>query len=182
MSRAYGAQVTGDGTQAARPANAHRWASRLDSGSLLYGTIVSAAALALGAGRGETAFGMDEAMVTTLIVYWLAHVYTKTVSERRPGSTTPLRRLLRHEAGQESAILLGGLPAIILTTALALARAPLWPTVLAVLCLAIVVLVLEGGMAGLNAGVRGWRLACEAAGAAVLGAILAGLLVFLHTH
>ena len=170
------------GRQAAGPANAHRWASRLDSGSLLYGTIVSAAALALGAGRGETAFGMDEAMVTTLIVYWLAHVYTKTVSERRPGSTTPLRRLLRHEAGQESAILLGGLPAIILTTALALAHAPLWPTVLAVLCLAIVVLVLEGGMAGLNAGVRGWRLAREAAGAAVLGAILAGLLVFLHTH
>jgi hypothetical protein len=90
---------------------------------LLYGTIVSAAALAVGAGRGETAFGMDEAMVTTLIVYWLAHVYTKTVSERRPGSATPLHRLLRHAAGQESAILLGGLPAIILTTALALAQA-----------------------------------------------------------
>jgi hypothetical protein len=106
--------MTGDGRQAARPANAHRWASRLDSGSLLYGTIVSTAALAVGAGRGETTFGMDEAMVTTLIVYWLAHVYTKTVSERRP--------------------------------------------------------------------VRGWRLAREAAVAAVLGAILAALPVSLHTH
>jgi hypothetical protein len=182
VARAYGAQVTGDGVRAARPADAHRWASRLDSGSLLYGTIVSAAALAVGAGRGETAFGMDEAMVTTLIVYWLAHVYTKTVSERRPGSATPLHRLLRHSAGQESAILLGGLPAIILTTALALAHAPLWPTVLAVLCLAIVILVLEGALAGLNAGVRGWRLAREAAGAALLGAILAALLVSLHIH
>jgi hypothetical protein len=38
---------------------------------LLYGTIVSAAALSVGAGRGETAFGMDEAMVTTLAVNWL---------------------------------------------------------------------------------------------------------------
>ena len=136
--------------QSARPANAHRWASRLDSGSLLYGTIVAAAALAVGAGRGETAFGMDEAMVTTLVVYWLAHVYTKTVSERRPGSATPLRRLLRHSAGQESAILLGGVPAIILTTALAPAHDQLWPTVLAVLCLTIVVLVLEGAMAGVR--------------------------------
>jgi len=108
--------------QAARPADAHRWASRLDSGSLLYGTIVSAAALAVGAGRGETAFGMDEAMVTTLIVYWLAHVYTKTVSERRPGSATPLHRLLRHSAGQESAILLGGLPAIIAALLVSLHR------------------------------------------------------------
>ena len=174
--------MTGDGTRAARPAKAHRWATRLDSGSLLYGTIVSAAALAVGAGRGETTFGMDEAMVTTLIVYWLAHVYTKTVSERRPGGATPLHRLLRHSAGQESAILLGGLPAIILTTALALGHAPLWPTVLAVLCLAIGVLVLEGALAGMNAGVRGWRLAREAAGAAVLGAILAALLVSLHRH
>jgi hypothetical protein len=149
---------------------------------LLYGTIVSAAALAVGAGRGETAFGMDEAMVTTLIVYWLAHIYIKTVSERRPGSATPLHRLLRHSAYEEAPILLGGLPAILLTTVLALAHAPLWQTVLAVLGLTIMVLVLEGAMAGVHAGVRGWRLAAEAGGAAVMGAIFAGLLVSLHVH
>ena len=182
MSRAYGAQVTEDDTPAARPAVAPTWGSRLNSGSLLYGTIVSAAALAVGAGRGETAFGMDEAMVTTLFVYWLAHVYTKTVAERRPGSVTPLRRLLRHSAGEESPILLGGLPAVVLTTVLALAHAPLWPTVLAVLGLTIVVLVLEGAMAGATAGVRGWRLAGEACGAAVMGGFLAALLVSLHRH
>ena len=106
----YGAQVTDEGTQAARPAVPSRWASRLDSGSLLYGTIVSAAALAVGAGRGETAFGMDEAMVTTLIVYWLAHIYTKTVSERRPGSATPLHRLLQHSAEHESGTPRGARP------------------------------------------------------------------------
>lgn len=178
----YGAQVTDEGTRAARPAAAPRWASRLDGGGLLYGTIVSAAALAVGAGRGETAFGMDEAMVTTLIVYWLAHIYTKTVSERRPGSATPLHRLLRHSAGHESTILLGGLPAVILTTALAVAHVSLWSTVLAVLCTSIVVLVLEGALAGTNAGVRGWRLAGEAGSAAVLGVILAALLVSLHVH
>jgi hypothetical protein len=121
-------------------------------------------------------------MVTTLIVYWLAHVYTKTVSERRPGSATPLHRLLRHAAYEEAPILLGGLPAIILTTVLAFAHAPLWPTVLAVLGLTIVVLVLEGAMAGVNAGVRGWRLAAEAGGAALMGAVLAALLVSLHRH
>jgi hypothetical protein len=178
----YGAQVTDEGTRAARPAVASRWASRLDSGGLLYGTIVSAAALAVGAGRGETAFGMDEAMVTTLIVYWLAHIYTKTVSERRPGSATPLHRLLRHSAGHEATILVGGLPAILLTTALAVARVSLWSTVLAVLGTAIVVLVLEGALAGQRAGMRGWRLAGEAGSAAVLGAILAALLVSLHVH
>ena len=79
---AYGAQVTGEGTQAARPAVASRWASRLDSGSL-----------------------------------------TERSCRPRPS--------LSERAG---------------------------------------------------AGVRGWRLAGEAGGAAVMGAILAGLLVSLHVH
>jgi hypothetical protein len=174
--------VTDEGTQAVQAAVASRWTSRLDTGSLLYGTIVSTAALAVGAGRGETAFGMDEVMVTTLIVYWLAHIYIKSVSERRPGSTTPLRRLLWHSARHESAILLGGVPTVALTTALALAQVSLWATVLAVLVTAIVVLVLEGALAGLKAGVRGWRLAAEAGSAAVMGVILAALLVSLHAH
>ncbi len=168
--------------QAAQPSIASRWASRLDTGNLLYGTIVSTAALAVGAGRGETAFGMDEVMVTTLIVYWLAHIYIKTVGERHPGSTTPLHRLLRRTARDESPILLGGVPAVALTTALAVAGVSVWATVLAVLITAIVVLILEGALAGLKAGMRGWRLAAEAGSAAVMGLILAALLVSLHVH
>lgn len=163
-----------------RPGAAARLASRLDAGSLLYGTIVSAAALAVGAGRGETAFGMDETMIATLVVYWLAHVYTATVRERRPGSGAPLYGLLRHSARSESTILLGGVPAVAVTTALALAGVTLWPTVLSVLITAIVMLIAAGALAALDAGVRGWRLAAEAASAAVLGAILAALLVALH--
>jgi hypothetical protein len=173
--------VTDEGTQAAgRQGHAARWASRLDTGSLLYGTIVSAAALAVGAGRGETAFGMDETMIATLVVYWLAHVYTSTVRERSPGSGTPLYRMLRHTGKQEATILLGGLPAVAVTTALALAGVTLWPTVLSVLATAIIMLVAEGATAAFRAGMRGWHLAAEAASAAVLGAILAALLVALH--
>ncbi len=174
--------MTDEGTQALRPAIASRWVSRLDTGNLLYGTIVSTAALAVGAGRGETAFGMDEAMVTTLIVYWLAHIYIKTVGERHPGSTTPLHRLLRRSARDEAPILLGGVPAVAMTTALAVAQVSLWTTVLAVLATAIVALVLEGALAGLKAGMRGWRVAVEAASAALMGVIIAALLVSLHVH
>jgi len=71
-------------------------------------------------------------------------------------------------------------PAVVLTTALALAGVTLWPTVLSVLVTAIVMLIAEGALAALHAGVRGWRLAAEAASAAILGAILAALLVALH--
>jgi len=59
--------------------------SELDTGGLIYGTVVSAAALAVGAGRGDTAGGMIETMLSTLIIYWMAHVYTATVRGRRPG-------------------------------------------------------------------------------------------------
>jgi hypothetical protein len=54
----------------------------MDPGNLLYGTIVATAALAVGASRGETAADMTEAMATTLVVYWLAHIYIATVHER----------------------------------------------------------------------------------------------------
>ena len=49
--------------------------SRVDPGNLLYGAIVATAALAVGAGRDETAADMTETMATTLVVYWLAHIY-----------------------------------------------------------------------------------------------------------
>lgn len=58
------------------------------------------------------------------------------------------------------------MPAVAVTTALALAGVTLWPTVLSVLVTAIVMLIAEGALAALDAGVRGWRLVGEAAGAA----------------
>jgi hypothetical protein len=56
--------------------------------------MVATAALAVGAGRGETAADMTETMATTLVVYWLAHIYIATVRERPAGSATPLHKLI----------------------------------------------------------------------------------------
>jgi hypothetical protein len=61
--------VTDRVRSAAGQAVALRWASRVDPGNLLYGTIVATAALAVGASRGETAADMTEAVATTLLVY-----------------------------------------------------------------------------------------------------------------
>ncbi|MBO0817082.1 MAG: hypothetical protein J2P30_18300, partial [Actinobacteria bacterium] len=54
--------------QVAGQAVALRWASRIDPGNLLYGTIVATAALSVGASRGETAADLTETMATTLLV------------------------------------------------------------------------------------------------------------------
>jgi len=154
----------------------------MDPGNLLYGTIVATAALAVGASRGETAADMTETMATTLIVYWLAHIYIATVRERPTGGATPLPRLMWHAAKNEASILAGGMPEVLVASALAVVGVSLWLSVLLDLGIAIVVLVLVGLLAGLQAGVHGWRLGAEALTAAVLGGILAALLVSLHQH
>jgi len=154
----------------------------MDVGGLLYGTIISAAALAVGATRGDTVGGMFETMVSTLLIYWLAHIYVATVNGRRPGSTTPLRRLIAASARREVLILIGGLPAVLVVVILAIAHVSLWVTVVSDLITVIVVLVLDGLLAGLTAGTRGWRLGVEAGSAAVFGGLIAALLFSLHQH
>jgi hypothetical protein len=154
----------------------------LDPGGLLYGTIVSAAALAVGATRGDTAGGMFETMVSTVLIYWLAHVYVATVSGRRPGSTVPLHRLIAASARHEASILIGGLPAVLVVAILSISHVSLCATVVSDLVTVIVVLVLDGLLAGLHAGTRGWRLGVEAAIAAVFGGLIAALLYSLHRH
>ena len=154
----------------------------LDPGGLLYGTIVSAAALAVGATTGDTVGGMFETMVSTVLIYWLAHVYVATVSARRPGTTVPLHRLIATSARHEAPILVGGLPAVLVVAILAIAHVSLWAIVVSDVTTVIVVLVLDGLLAGLHAGARGWRLGVEAAIAAVFGGLIAALLFSLHRH
>lgn len=158
------------------------WLARLNTGGLLYGTIVCAAALTLGAGQGETEASLIEAMTATLLIYWLAHVYTAIVSDRRPGENTVLRVRVAVAARREATILVGGLPALLTELSLALAGISLWISVLTSVCVAIVMLIADGVLAGLHAGVTGWRLVAEGAGAAVFGVVIAILLVYLHTH
>ena len=156
------------------------WASRMDPGNLLYGAIVATAALAVGAGRGETAADMTETMATTLVVYWLAHIYRYRAGTPR-GQCDALHKLIWDSAKNESAIL-GGMPAVIVASALTVAGISLWLSAWFDLGTGIVVLVLVGFLVGLRAGVHGWRLSAEALSAAILGGILAALLVSLHRH
>lgn len=158
------------------------WLARLNTGGLLYGTIVCAAALTLGAGKGEDEASLIQAMASTLVIYWLAHVYTATVGGRVPGETVTLRRRITAAARHESSILLGGLPALLTEISLSLAGVTIWVSVLSSISVAIVMLVIDGLLAGMSAGVSGWRLGTEGASAAVFGVLIAILLVNLHVH
>lgn len=172
--------MTGVAGREAREAPA--WLARLNTGGLLYGTIVCAAALTLGAGQGETESSLIEAMVSTLLIYWLAHVYTATVGGRRFGEATTLWHRIWESARHESAILIGGLPALLTEISLSLAGVTIWVGVLSSIGVAIVMLVADGVLAGIHAGEGGWRLGAEGVGAAIFGVAIAVLLVYLHSH
>lgn len=181
---AYGADVTasdqpGPGEPKERPGKLARLA-RLNTGGMLYGTIVVAAALAVGSGRGDTAGDLVDAMASTLVIYWLAHVYTAMVSGRQAGSATALRRRFRGSARHESPILAGGLPPLVVFTALTLAGVSIAVDILSALGAAIGMFALDGFLAGRQAGVKGWRLEVEAGAAAVFGLMIAVLMVSLH--
>ena len=90
--------------------------------------------------------------------------------------------MVRHAAKNESAILAGGMPVVFVAAGLAVIGVSWWLSVLLDLGAATVVPVLVGLLAGLRAGVHGWRLGDEVVTAAVVGGILAALLVSLHPH
>jgi hypothetical protein len=151
-------------------------------GGLLYGTIVSAAALALGVNQGDTVQSVLDAMAATLVIYWLAHVYTETVGGRAGGAPGTFRHRAAVAMWRESSIMIGGMPALVVVASLAIAGVSLWVDVLSALSASIGMLIFGGYMVGRNAGMNGWKLVGESIGAAAFGGLLAVLLVWLHWH
>lgn len=154
--------------------------SPLNTGGLIYGTIVAAAAVAIGSVQGDTPGDIVNALVSTVSIYWLAHVYTATLSGRRPGSGQPLPHRAWASARHEAPILLGGLPSLVMTVCLWAAGVSVVPLAIAALATAIAVLAVEGFLAARQAGVSGWRLPMEVLSAALFGGMIGGLMVILH--
>ncbi|HEY6279562.1 MAG TPA: hypothetical protein VIX86_24900 [Streptosporangiaceae bacterium] len=156
------------------------WLRRLNTGGMLYGTLVAASALAVASGRGDSVRDIVDAMASTVVIYWLAHVYTATISAHQAGPRIRLWRRIHAAAWHEAPILLGGLPPFAVFVGLELAGVGLRADAVAALGTSIATLAVDGFLAGRQAGVRGWRLGTEAGLAAVFGGLIALLMVSLH--
>lgn len=153
----------------------------LNTGGLMYGTVVTAVALTVGSVKGDTSGDIAGAMAATVIIYWLAHVYTATLSGRRREEPRPFWRRLWWAVRHESAILGGGLPEFTIFVVLWAVGVSIDMDVLTVLGIVFVVLALEGYLTARQAGAGGWRVAAEVAGAVLFGLLLALLMAALHT-
>ena len=85
---------------------------RFDAAGLLYGAVVSAAALGVLAHADEST-GVAVGTLGVLLVYWSAHVYIHAFSKQLEGGDTGrfLQRT-RASAREEVGVLIGGLPAV----------------------------------------------------------------------
>src|SRR3954451_9679009 len=71
-----------------------------NSSRLLYGAVVTAAALAVVDGYTETGVQVLLEIAGVLVVYWIAHVYVEVLADRLVSSShrPRLKRALHHEA------------------------------------------------------------------------------------
>ncbi|MBO0808671.1 MAG: hypothetical protein J2P32_10270 [Actinobacteria bacterium] len=155
--------------------------SHLNTGGLMYGTVVTAVALTVGSVKGDTAGDIASAMAATVIIYWLAHVYTATLSGRRPEEPRPFGRRLWLAARRESAILGGGLPEFAVFMVLWGVGVGIDMDVVTALGIVFVLLAVEGYLTARQAGAGGWRLAAEVTGAVLFGVLIALLMAALHS-
>ena len=147
----------------------------------MYGTVVTAVALTVGSVKGDTAGDIASAMAATVIIYWLAHVYTATLSGRRPEEPRRFGRRLWWAARRESAILGGGLPEFAVFMVLWGVGVGIDMDVVTALGIVFVLLAVEGYLTARQAGAGGWRLTAEVTGAVLFGVLIALLLAALHS-
>ena len=177
----YPPSVTGRGSEQStwRRVLADR-AAEGNAAGLLYGALVSAAVIAVASGHAPTYGRVVLAVAVTLVVYWLAHVYTRVLAERLATPAAPLRDRARAAARHEAAILRGGLPSLLALVVTRLCGADVSTSAEVALWLTVGLLAATGYLAGYAAGSVGWRLAAESGGAALLGVIAVLLNILLH--
>ena len=149
----------------------------------IYGIIITAAVMAAAGSRLPT-LELETSILITLMVYWVAEVYSHILGRQLEGGHLPsLHRIRLELTATWTMVTASFLPLIVVlftraagTTAPAAANAGLIS--------AVVLLVYYGWSAGRAAGLRGGRLLFVAAIAAALGLLMIALknLVLVHMH
>ncbi|HEX5920018.1 MAG TPA: hypothetical protein VFY76_19310 [Nocardioides sp.] len=146
--------------------------ARRDPGNVLYGAVVTAGVLAAVSANVSHVHRVALGVGSVLVAYWLAHVYTATQAMLFAGDHGPLRHRFLSAAGEEAAILVGGVPAVVVyLVAHELGGWSATRAAFGALWFSVVFLFTIGYLGAHRAGIRGWRLAIESVGAASLGLV-----------
>ena len=119
-------------------------------------------------------------VAAVVVVYWLAHVYTESQEMLFEGDHRPLHRRTPHAAAKEVSILVGAAPAIAVYLLLYLLGLSSTGAAYWALWFSVAFLSVIGYLGAHRAGIGGWRLVLESAGAASLGVLAVLGKLFLH--
>ena len=127
---------------------------------------------------GATFVGVATAGV--LVVYWMAHVYTHTLSRQFEGDGRHFLRRLRSASTRETGVLKGGLPAILVYVVAHEAGASISTAAADAVYFTLFLLAGVGYLGAHQAGIRGRAVLVEVAGATSFGVLIVIGKSFLH--
>ena len=152
------------------PVNAAGW---------LYGAVITASLFTLAGTHPADYPRIVLAVALTLVMYWLAHVYTRVIADRLADPTAALGVQIREALQHEVSILTGSIPALvayIVFVGVGLTDYATW----AALWVSVLLLGVVGYRIGRQAGGSFGRLVLETVGCSMLGLIMIGLKTVLH--
>jgi hypothetical protein len=151
-----------------------------DPAGLMYGAIVSSAALAAVSVHTAEAARVAIATGAVLVIYWMADLYVHALAMRFDGDVRGLLRRLRHSAAHKSSVLKGGVPGILVYVVVYSAGADSSTAAFAALGTAIVLLSVAGFVGARHAGAAVRPAMIEGAGAGLLGVVILVAKSLLH--
>lgn len=151
-----------------------------DPAGLLYGAIISAAALATVSLHTPEAARVAIATGAVLVIYWMADLYVHAVSVRFDGDTRGLLHRLGRAAAHKSSVLKGGLPGIVVYLVVDAIGENASVAAFAALGTAVVLLTIAGYLGARHAGTPGGPAMIEGAGAGFLGVVIVVAKSLLH--
>jgi hypothetical protein len=153
-------------------------------GATIYGTLVAAALLATEAAGSQTVPAMVGTILGTLIVYWLAHVYSDVIARQALSEgEDPHRltmRIVVEALTQELGVIIGGALLVVVLVVVDLAGAGRSAAVDAAQLCSIAQLVAWGVFAARRAHLRPMWVVLYALVSAALGVLIGLLKVALH--
>jgi hypothetical protein len=147
---------------------------------LMHGAVVMGAVFAIASHNTDGQVKLALAATGVLVIYWLTHAYTDALGRGIAGDRRHLTKRLLHCARHEVAVVLGGLPTVIVFAGGSAAGLPPGTAVSVALWLTLGILAVVGYLSAHLAGVQGWRLAGETAFAALFGSSMIVLNTLLH--
>lgn len=157
-----------------------RWLAATDPAGLLYGAIVTAAVLVTISAHATASTHVTLATSVVLVVYWMAHVYIETLSTQLGGDTRHFLARLRVASTHETAVLKGGVPAIVVYVVTDLLWADKGTAAAVAVYFSVVLLAVVGYLGAHRAGLRGRAMVLEVAGAASFGVLIVIMKALLH--